>query len=156
MKIMTSYFYQIRFFTPNMIPLSTAVWDPKWFHQNQPQYFQFKDHNGVWNGLRAKPFVPGPQCQNLCRGPEYCKTGDPNNCDFLKNYRKQLDQLNFNEIIQRIDTLGKAIQQKEQFTDEPIVVFIFHETFKNPCSERWVVRDWFKDNGYEIKEFNFE
>lgn len=32
MKILISYFYQIRFFKPNMIPLSTAAFDPKWFH----------------------------------------------------------------------------------------------------------------------------
>lgn len=28
MKIYTSYFYMIRFMKPNMIPLSTAKWDP--------------------------------------------------------------------------------------------------------------------------------
>lgn len=33
MKIYTSYFYQIRFFKPNMIPLSTAKYDPSWFHK---------------------------------------------------------------------------------------------------------------------------
>ena len=37
MKIMTSYFYAIRFFKPNMIPISTAKWDPKWYHQNKGQ-----------------------------------------------------------------------------------------------------------------------
>ena len=31
-KVQTSYFYQIRNFTPNMVPLSTAMWDPK-FHE---------------------------------------------------------------------------------------------------------------------------
>ena len=44
---MTSYFYQIRNFKPNMIPLSTALWDPKWFHKNKGHSFQFKDKNGV-------------------------------------------------------------------------------------------------------------
>lgn len=28
LKFVTSYFYKVRFFTPNMIPLSTAIWDP--------------------------------------------------------------------------------------------------------------------------------
>lgn len=139
-----------------MIPLSTAVWDPKWFHQNQNQSYQWKDKNGVWNGLRAEPFVPGITCDGLCRGPEYCKTGNPQTCSFLQEYRKQLDNLDIKDIIQRINALGKEVQEQEQFTDEPVIVFIFHETFTNPCSERWVVRDWFKDNGYEVKEFNFE
>lgn len=32
MKFYTSYFYKLRFFTPNMLPFSTAKWDPKWYH----------------------------------------------------------------------------------------------------------------------------
>lgn len=153
---MTSYFYQIRFFTPNMIPLSTAVWDPKWFHQNRDQKYQWKDKNGVWNGLRAEPFAPGPSCEGLCRGPEYCNNGNPQMCEFLREYRKQLDKLDFKEIIQRIYNIGKAVQEKEGFTEEPVIVFIVHEAFTNPCSERWVIRDWFKDHGYFVEEFRFE
>lgn len=139
-----------------MIPLSTAVWDPKWFHQNKGQDFQWKDKNGVWNGLRAEPFIPGPQCDGLCYGPETCKCGDPHSCDFLKAYRNQLNQLDVHNIIKRIYSIGQEIKKVEQFVEEPIIVFIFHETFTNPCSERWVVRDWFIENGYEIKEFKFE
>ena len=154
MRIMTSYFYQIRFFTPNMIPLSTAVWDPKWFHQNTgDQRVQWKDKNGVWNGLRAEPFAPGPLCEGLCRGPEYCNNGDPQFCQFLRAYRKQLDMLDFKEIIKRIYTIGKAVQEKEGFTEEPIVVLIVHEATDNPCSERRVIQEWFRDNGYITEEF---
>lgn len=153
MYIMTSYFYQIRFFTPNMIPLSTAVWDPKWFHQNKGQDFQWKDKNGVWNGLRAEPFAPGPTCEHLCRGPEYCNNGDPQSCPFLRTYRTQLDSLDFKEIIQRIYKIGKTIQAEEGFTEEPIVVLIVHEATDNPCSERCVIQEWFRDNGYPIEEF---
>ena len=151
---MTSYFYQIRFFTPNMIPLSTAVWDPRWFHQNTgDQKVQWKDKNGVWNGLRAEPFAPGPLCDNLCRGPEYCDGGDPMKCAFLRTYRTQLDQLDFKDIIKRIYTIGKAVQEREGFEEEPIVVLIVHEATSNPCSERRVIQEWFRDNGYPIKEF---
>ena len=156
MQILTSYFYQIRFMQPNYIPLSTAVWDPGWFYDYKYQGYQWKDKNGVWNGLRAEPFVPGPQCQNLCRGPEYCQTGDPYSCDFLQAYRKQLNQLDIHDIIKRIYSIGQEIKKVEQFEEEPIVVFIFHEAFTNLCSERWVVRNWFIEHGYEIKEFNFE
>ena len=153
MKIKTSYFYQIRFFTPNMIPLSTAVWDPSWFHQNQKQGFQWKDKNGVWNGLRAEPFVPGPQCNGLCRGPETCTSAGPHACPFLKAYREQLDALDFNEILQRFSTLGNKIQEVEGFVEEPILVLIVHEAYDNPCSERWVIQNWFKDHNYPIEEF---
>ena len=150
---MTSYFYQIRFMKPNYIPLSTARFDPKWFHQNQGQGYQWKDKNGVWNGLRAEPFVPGPTCEHLCRGPEYCNDGDPHMCAFLRAYRAQLDQLDFQDIIKRIYSLGKAVQEKEGFTEDPIIVFIVHEATNNPCSERRVIQEWFKDHGYPLQEF---
>lgn len=153
MYIMTSYFYQIRFFTPNMIPLSTARFDPRWFHQNRDQKYQWKDKNGVWNGLRAEEFAPGPSCEGLCRGPECCSTGSPHLCKFLKEYRKQLDALDFKDIIKRIYKIGKAVQNAEGFTEDPIIVFIVHEATSNPCSERRVIQEWFADNGYPIREF---
>lgn len=154
MKIMTSYFYQIRFFTPNMIPLSTAKFDPSWFFNNQKQGYQWKDKRGVWNGLRAEPFVPGVECNGLCRGPETCNSGGPHSCPFLKKYREQLDKLNYEEILQRFETLGEKVQQEGGWFDqEPILVLIVHEAYDNPCSERWVIQDWFKDHGYPIEEF---
>lgn len=155
MKILTSYFYQIRFMKPNYIPLSTAKWDPKWFYKNQHQGFQWKDKNGVWNGLRAEPFVPGAGCDGLCHGRETCNAYGPQTCSFLKAYRRQLDKLDFNEILARFQHIGTAIQKAEEFTEEPVYVLIVHEAYDNPCSERWVIQDWFKDNGYDIKEFNF-
>ena len=46
MQIMTSYFYQVRFMKPNMIPLSTALSDPQWFHKGTyDKTIQFKDKN---------------------------------------------------------------------------------------------------------------
>lgn len=150
MKIYTSYFYQVRFFKRNMIPLSTAMWDPKWFHLNDSQDVTFKDANGVYNGLRATPFVPGPLCHDDCRGQPCNQT--PNTCNFLRNYRKQLDALDFQEIIKRFKRLANDIQRYERFKEEPIMVLLFHEAYDNPCSERWIVLDWFKDNSYPISE----
>ena len=69
-------------------------------------------------------------------------------------YRKQLDRLDFDEILNRFQKLGEQIQQTEGFEEEPIFVLIFHEKYDNPCSERWPVQDWFRDHGYDIKEFN--
>lgn len=152
MKIMISYFYQIRFFKPNMIPLSTAKWDPKWFHQNKNQDFQFKDKNGVWNGLRADPFAPGPLCEGLCSGLEKCQQS-ADNCLFLSTYKMQLRQLDFQDIYNRIVTIGKSVQEKEQFSEEPIVVLIVHESPENNCSERKPIQEWFQENGYILEEF---
>lgn len=153
MKIMISYFYQIRFFKPNMIPLSTAKWDPKWFHQNKNQNFQFKDKNGVWNGLRAEPFAPGPMCEGMCNGPEYCNNKS-SDCTFLNTYLMQLHSLNFEDILHRIENISNAVKEKEGFEEEPIAILIVHEATSNLCSERIPIIKWFKENGYELEEFS--
>lgn len=152
MKILTSYFYQIRFFKPNMIPLSTAYSDPKWFHKGTyDKNIQFKDKNGVWNGLRAEPFVPGEECSGLCGGTPCDRT--PDSCLFLKTYEYQLNQLNFDEIIQRFNALGNQIQKLEGFMEEPILVLIVYEVPTKQCSERVVIHKWFKKHNYPIQEF---
>ena len=156
MKIYTSYFYQIRFMKPYMIPLSTAKFSPKWFHQNKGQNFVWKDKNGVYNGLRAPVFAPGPMCEGLCQGHETCETGSPHTCLFLKTYRYQLDQLNYEEIIFRCENLGKRIQSIENFSEEPVIILIVHEAPNNPCSERKVIQDWFAAHGKEVKEWTLK
>ncbi len=82
LEIATSYFYQIRFFKPSMIPVSTAVFDPKWYHNFKGQDHVFIDKRGVVNGLRIKSLMPDYTCNNLCRGFETCPTKDPGTCDF--------------------------------------------------------------------------
>lgn len=155
MKIMISYFYQIRFMPVNCIPISTCYSDPKWFHNmTKDLTYQFKDKRGIWNGLRAEPFVPGPLCEGACRGPEYCETLNAPNCSFLRRYRQQLNQLDFNNIMARFKKLGNAVKTKEGFFEEPILVLIVYETPTNPCSERAVIQNWFHDNGYELEEWH--
>lgn len=151
MKILTSYFYQIRNFTPNMIPLSTAVSDPKYFHDFKGKNYQFKDKNGVYNGIRAEPFVPKMQWGDCC-GPKNCKY-NPFNCKFLSQYYEQLKQLNFSEIMGRFEKLGITIKEYENFKEDPIMVLLFYEPPDNPCSERRMVHKWFKENGIMLEEF---
>ena len=54
-KVYTSYFYQIRNMRPGDLAFSTALGDPKWFHDftNDKQY-KFIDKRGVLNGLRLR------------------------------------------------------------------------------------------------------
>lgn len=146
MKIYTSYFYKIRFFPQELVPLSTAVWDPTWYHNNQGHKYIFRDRRGVLNGCRATPFVPGEECNNLCRGSEHCNAIGPESCAFLSTYLRQLRKLNFNEILQRFENLRERIGNKD-------FALIFHEAPQNPCSERWMVQKWFKENGMEITEW---
>lgn len=154
LKIYTSYFYMVRFMKPYMIPLSTAKFDPAWFHKELGHKYQWKDKNGVWNGLRASEFAPGEVCEGLCSGQTECLTHNPNSCLFLRAYRYQLDQLDYNNIIQRCENIANQIKKTEGFPDEPIIMLLVHEAPNNTCSERKVIQDWFASHGKQVKEWN--
>ena len=153
-KIYISYFYQIRFFKPYMIPLSTAVWDPKWFHDFKDTKYIFRDKNGVYNGVRVGKLAPKEHDDGRCRGRENCNPPDPDNCNFLKYYREQLDAIDFQWFLGRLDALGQHLKSKAGFSEEPVLVLIVYEAPSNPCSERGVLQQWFHDNGYELEELN--
>lgn len=139
MKIYTSYFAQMRNFPPNMISFSTATWNPKWLSKNDPH---------IW--LDIPPLKPGEACEGLCNGK--CANKQPEFCAFLKTYRKQLDMLDFNEIVSKIKAIALKIQQEEHFNGVDVAILVY-ETPRNKCSERIVIQQWFKDNGIEVAEW---
>lgn len=146
-KVYISYFYQIRFFTPDYLPISTAVWDPKWYHNFKDQSYLFRDKNNVVNGVRSQLLHPGHSCDGLCRGRETCETKDPTRCDFLRAYRNQLDNLNLQQLLSNLETYMAKVGAKYP-------VFIVHEAPQNPCSERTVLFEWFIDNGISCEEWS--
>lgn len=149
----TSYFYQIRFFKPNMIPISTARWDPSWFHKGKGEKFTFFDDNGVINGLRLPEFAPGPMCEGLCSGNDKCIGHNPSSCDFLKIYRKQLNSIPYKDLIHRCEKYLTWYKSKyEREIVDPIFVMIVYEAPDNSCSERAAIQDWFKSHGVDCKE----
>lgn len=154
MKFYTSYFYQIRFFPKNLIPLSTACYDPKWYHDNKGQKYQFFDKRNVINGIRIEPFVPGPECNNLCHGPEYCNSKPPT-CMFLCQYKIQLNKLDKTNILTRFDNLANKLKIELKLEDVDFAL-IFHEPPTKACSERWIVQQWFKENDLEISEWTIK
>lgn len=137
-----------------MIPVSTAIWDPHWFHNfTYDQNYIFKDKRGVYNGIRAEIFLMPDDYQCEC-GPK-CLNRDPQNCNFLKDYRAHLDTLDCNYIVQELERIGNKVRELEKFEEEPIIVLIVYEVPKNLCSERKPLQNWFKDNGIEVKEYKF-
>ncbi len=144
MKLYTSYWAQLRHFPKNLVALSTVVWDPKWYQVGG------KDKNGVIS-LHCSPLRPGPRCNGLCRGS--CNPKHPDTCSFLKEYRKQLDELNFKDFIDHLLNLRELILSENPELDDVDFAFIVFETPSNPCSERVVIQQWFKDNGMEITEW---
>lgn len=143
MLVFTSYFYMVRFLRPNFIPVSTAVWDPKWFHEFQDQSHLFLDKNGVVNGLRAEFLAPGPTCENLCRGPDACLTKDPETCPFLQHYTEQLKALPNEELRGWFRATAAAAKQQLQFSETPVIVLLVHEAPNTPCSERYALQKRF-------------
>ena len=142
MKIYTSYWAMLRHFPKNLIGLSTCRYNPKWLNPN-------RDKKGaIW--LDIPPLKPGRECDGLCNGK--CAPKHPNNCDFLKMYRKQLDKIDFKMFIEHLETLAKTIRLGENL-EEVDFAFLVYERWDNPCSERVVIQQWFKDNGMEIEEW---
>lgn len=165
MRISLSYFYQIRFFRPYMIPLSTALWDPKWYHKSTGnQYTKFIDKNGVINGLRIECLQPHSESESKSDDHKYCTycteddkkiNSQHHDCDFLLDYRSKLDRLDFNKLLNDFDVIGQSIKNQLNFTQDPLIVLIVHESPDNPCSERWVLFDYFRDHNYPLYELQY-
>lgn len=153
MKIYTSYFYQVRNFTPDMVPVSTALSDPSWYHAFQGKSHVFKDARGVLNGLRFEIFKPGNTCSNLCRGHAVCDDS-PKNCKFLKKYAEQLNSISIKTVIRILKKMEPdMIKDLCPDAKELTFVFLVHEAPSNPCSERIVIQEWFRKNGYDVQEW---
>lgn len=149
MKISTSYFYQIRNFKSNMIPLSTAMWDPKWFKGISLL------KNNVIKGLKAECFVPGKKCEGLCSGPSTCTTDCKGYCKFIDKYKSQLFEYDINDILSYFEELAEYARSINNFEGEPHIVLIVFETPDNPCSERKSIQEYFKENGIECSELEY-
>lgn len=149
----TSYFYQIRNFTPNtMIPVSTALWDPKWFHNNKDQKFIFKDNKGIWNGIRAEELHPVLTEDAICP----CDKKNPRECNFIKEYYTQLSKLDFNQFIKDVESMVSQMRSIDPYLSEnPKIILMVYEAPNNPCSERSSIHRWFHDNNYPISELKF-
>lgn len=142
MKIYISYFAQMRNFPSNMIGLSTAHWEPRYITYGRSQ-------NGIiWMGI--PPLKPGEECDGLCDGK--CNPKHPDDCQFLKAYYNQLNKINFKELIQKIENIVQKVKEGEAL-DNVDVVLLVYEKYDNPCSERWPLKQWFKENGMELEEW---
>lgn len=156
MKIRTSYFYQIRHFKNNMIPISTCLWDPSWFHNFTNDYnYIFKDKRNILNGLRIETIIE--QGRNSNYEPDYCPCDkkEYQTCSFLKNYKKNLEKINFNKMITDMQELANNYQKNEKIDEEIILVLIVYEAPNNPCSERVPLQEYFTSHGWECTELEY-
>lgn len=150
-KLYISYFYKIRFFDKTLIPASTAIWDPKWYHDNRSNNYIYKDSNNVINGIRIE-----------CLSPLNCKNHDcsdtcnksPLDCNFIKSYSKMLAKLDFNKVLEELISISELSKNALKLDKMPNVCLIVHETPDNLCSERKSLIELFKSNGVDIEEFD--
>lgn len=153
MQVMISYFYQIRFFTPNIIPLSTAMYDPKWYHDFRSQDYHFRDRNGVFNGFKITQLIP----QHFDETTE-CTSGkcsmNPPNCTFLQAYLAQLRQIDCRKFISDLEERSIHLLNSHNISGEPVIAFIVHEAPSKVCSERIIIDQWLTENHIPHAEFS--
>lgn len=135
-----------------MIPVSTCIGDPHWYHDGQEKSHTFIDKRGILNGLRCNELAPGEKCRGLCYGNCEIKT---HHCAFLSAYHEQLESLDIQNLVQRCERAATAAQNLLDFKEEPVIVFMVHEAPDNPCSERKPLLDYFNSHGIDCKELSY-
>lgn len=153
MELKISYFYQIRNFPSHFIPVSTACWDPAWYHEGLGENHIFLDKRGVINGLRALPLHPGKECEGLCLGRPCLEI--PEQCRFLKAYRQQLDKIDITILQQDFTLLKEKVKSYLNLKIEPVIVLIVYEAPDNPCGERQVLIDYFNSKSMNCEELKY-
>jgi hypothetical protein len=109
-----------------------------------------KDARGVIC-VDCPPFKPGHSCSGLCNGK--CNPKHPDDCEFLKVYKAQLDKLNIHSIQESLGKLATQIARDEGLQDIDFA-FLVYETPTNPCSERVAIQQYFKEHGIKCEEWN--
>ena len=156
MRVATSYFAQLRNFTRNMIPISTACYDPKWFHEDNGIQHKFLDKRGILNGLRCRDLAPGDRCNNLCHGVQYCKTKNPGSCEFLQKYWEQLDSIDPLAFRTYCSKVAKSYSEQTDIPEEDLIlVFLVFEKYDQPCSERMSLLRFFRKCGFDAEELKY-
>ena len=146
MEIRTSYFYQIRNFTPNLIPISVCLSDPEWFRPKDGKQY-YIDKRGVICGLRYEPLIV--QQYGTCGCPCEDK-GQGLTCTTMQEYRQLLETyVDKDKLYKAFDHCAKMFK-----IEDPIFVLIVYEAPTNPCSERLGLQQFFncKELEYPIRE----
>lgn len=145
MKFYISYFYNIRFFPENLVPVSTAISDPQWFHDYKGMTYLFKDKRNVWNGVNCKGLSPYKVNNIDCK--KNCEL-NPSTCAFIKGYSDYLHTLDFENIKKLLEVSCNKLQPNCD------ICLIVYEKPDNPCSERQSLINWFAENGVDLIEWN--
>ena len=133
MQIYTSYFYQIRNFTSNIIPVSTAMSDPIWYRPPQDKEY-YIDKRGIICGLRYEPLIV------QCQGTHICPCEDKSSAPFCPTMKEYYELLC--SFVDKEKTL-KAFEFCCNKFNADTIALIVYEAPTNPCSERWALQKFF-------------
>ena len=156
MKIYTSYFYQIRNFTPNFIPVSTCLSDPAWYRppENKEYYI---DKRGIVCGLRYEPLIVQRYCTKSCIGERsICPfaIGDYN-CELMPEYEQLLYySVDKEKTLKAFEHCLNKFKKELNFKEEPIICLMVYEAPSNLCSERIALQRFFQCQELQIKGDN--
>ena len=145
MKWSITYYYNVRFMKQNQLPLSTAMWPPKFFSENSKKNEAHLNDKSVILGLTIHQFVP--QLQEECP----CDIKDYLHCSFLEKYYEQLSKLDFNEVIANYESIADKLSDIISAKIDEIVLLVYEKP-DNMCSERTALKKWFKEHCIELKE----
>lgn len=149
--IYISYFYNIRFFPSTLVPVSTAMWDPKWFHDGKGQNHIYINDKGVLCGVRLPMFSPkgiDAACQKNC-------PLNPESCDFIKDYYNLINSRDAQEYMDALSEVAIESRKLLKLNDWPDICLIVHEPPTVKCSERSGIIKLFHDKlKLNIKEWN--
>lgn len=145
MKIYTSYFYQIRNFKQNMIPVSTCLSDPEWFKPPIGKEY-YIDGRSIICGLRYEPLIVQSQGTHYCPCEE--KEILKGNCPTMQEYRQLLETVDFNKMIKAFEFCLKKF-------NKDTIVLIVYEAPNNFCSERKYLQEYFLSHGVKCEELQY-
>ena len=150
MDFYITYFYHIRNLPTTMFPISINSGEPNWFHDFKDRKHMFKDKRGVWNGAHIEEIssanLKDLDAHQVCTDCGRSKLLGKD-CPFAKAYAAKLNKLDFNLVYSKLEKLAHHFGCSS-------ICFVVYEKPDIPCGERWVIVDWFKKHGVDIKEFS--
>jgi hypothetical protein len=146
-SIFTSYFYQIRNFTSNLIPVSVCLRDPVWYRPPQGKEY-YIDKRGVVNGLRYEPLIVQRYGVYTCP----CEHKDQTPfCPTMIEYENLLKSLVDKEkTLKAFEFCCNKFKKELNLKKEPIICLMIYEAPTNPCSERIALQHFFNCRELEI------
>lgn len=148
MKIYIANFANLRNMNENCIPVSTAVWQPKFWK------YGIDKHN-IFLGLSERelsPYKIDIEDEVLC-----CKDcprkKDLPDCEFLRRYRAYLDTVDMNYILSEFSRVSEEVRMITHYEGDPSIVLLVYEAEDNPCSERKPLIEWFAKHGIAVENW---